>query len=181
MRLPLFRHIIPRPIANSGSQLRDHLANERTFISWTRIGLTFAAMGLALSRLTIVDHIFNSHWSTESPQPSTNGRPQFEIKPISPSREPEKENNVTKLQPRYRYDLVAGQTCQAISVVSLGYGIFRYLSIRKNLLQGRFVPAIWGPILVTCSTLGVLGFVLQKDWGQCRTLPAMQNKNSDLG
>jgi uncharacterized membrane protein YidH (DUF202 family) len=178
MTPPRFRHILPRPIANTGSQLRDHQANERTFLSWTRMGLTFAAMALALSRLTIIDHIFNPHWSTELPQPSPKGR-QFAIKSISPSREPGTGNYGTKFQPRYMSDLVASQICQAISIWSLGYGIFRYLSVRKNMLQGRFVPAIWGPILVTCSTLGVLGTILQKDWGQCRTPPIMQKKNSD--
>jgi hypothetical protein len=76
-------------------------------------------------------------------------------------------------------DLVASQICQGISIWSLGYGIFRYLSVRNNMLQGRFVPAIWGPILVTCGTLGVLGTILQKDWDQCRTPPIMQKKNGD--
>jgi uncharacterized membrane protein YidH (DUF202 family) len=174
----LFRRILPRPIANTGSELRDHLANERTFLSWTRMGLTFAAMALALSRLTIIDHIFNPQWSTESTQPTPKGW-QFAIKSISPSSERDTGTYGTKSQPRYMNDLVASQICQAISIWSLGNGIFRYLSIRKNLLQGRFVPAIWGPILVTCSTLGVLGTILQKDRVQCRMSPIMQKQNSD--
>lgn len=175
---PSFRCIIPKQIANTGSQLRDHQANERTFLSWTRIGLTFAAMALALSRLAIIDRIFNPHSSTELPQPSPEGRPQFATKPTTPSREPGTGSYGIKFQPRYMNDLVACQICEAISVFSLGYGTFRYLSVRKNLLQGRFVPAIWGPVLVTCGTLGVFGAILQKDRGQCQSPPIMQNKNT---
>ena len=174
--IPLpFRYIIPKQIANTGSQLRDHQANERTFLSWTRIGLTFAAMALALSRLTIVDQIFNPHWSIELPQPSPKGPPQFAIRP---SREPGAGNYRRKFQPRYINDLVASQICQAISIFSLGYGTFRYLSVRKNLLHGRFVPAFWGPILVTCSTLTVLGAVLQRP-GSKSHVPQVMQKNSD--
>jgi uncharacterized membrane protein YidH (DUF202 family) len=39
------------PIANTGSVARDHLTNERTFLSWTRTGLGFVALGVALAKL----------------------------------------------------------------------------------------------------------------------------------
>ncbi|KAK6599991.1 enolase [Botrytis cinerea] len=44
MRLPGF--LFTKPIANTGSVARDHLANERTFLSWTRSGLAFVALAL---------------------------------------------------------------------------------------------------------------------------------------
>ncbi len=43
------------PIANSGSTARDHLANERTFLSWTRTGLGFVALGVALAKLEALE------------------------------------------------------------------------------------------------------------------------------
>ncbi|KAG0648714.1 hypothetical protein D0Z07_4644 [Hyphodiscus hymeniophilus] len=43
------------PIANSGSVARDHLANERTFLSWTRTGLGFVALGVALAKLDALE------------------------------------------------------------------------------------------------------------------------------
>jgi hypothetical protein len=173
----LFRRLVPKPIANTGSQLRDHQANERTYLSWTRMGLAFAAMALAFCRLNIIDHIFNPHWSIKLPEPSPEG-PQFAIKATGPSRERGLENYGTKFQPRNMNDLAASRFCQAISIWSFGYGIFRYLSVRKNLLQGYFVPAIWGPVLMTCSTLGVLGIVIQMDWRR-RISPIRQKKNGD--
>jgi uncharacterized membrane protein YidH (DUF202 family) len=43
------------PIANTGSVARDHLANERTFLSWTRTGLGFVALGAALAKLDALE------------------------------------------------------------------------------------------------------------------------------
>jgi uncharacterized membrane protein YidH (DUF202 family) len=42
-------------IANTGSVARDHLANERTFLSWTRTGLGFVALGVALAKLDALE------------------------------------------------------------------------------------------------------------------------------
>lgn len=35
--------------------LHDHLANERTFLSWTRTGLGFVALGVALAKLEALE------------------------------------------------------------------------------------------------------------------------------
>ena len=43
------------PIANTGSVARDHLANERTFLAWTRTGLGFIALGIALERFNTME------------------------------------------------------------------------------------------------------------------------------
>lgn len=37
--------------ANQGSLARDHLANERTFLSWVRTGLAFVGLGVVLTEL----------------------------------------------------------------------------------------------------------------------------------
>lgn len=160
---PLFRRILPRPVANTGSQLRDHQANERTFLSWTRLSLTFAAMALALSRLSVIDRLLKPHLNAEVSQPSPQDSRKTALKPIGSQRTPGSGNHKTKAQLGYLNDHIAARICQAIGIWSSGYGIFRYLSARQNLLQGRFVPATWGPILVTCSTLGVLGAALGQE------------------
>jgi uncharacterized membrane protein YidH (DUF202 family) len=43
------------PIANTGSVARDHLANERTFLSWNRTGLGFVALGVVLAKLEALE------------------------------------------------------------------------------------------------------------------------------
>ena len=97
------------------------------------------------------------------------------IKATSPSREQGIENYGTKFQPRNMNNLVASRICQATSIWSFGYGIFRYLSVRKNLLQGHFVLVIWGPFWWHAA-LGVLGIIIQMDWRR-RTSPIRQKKN----
>lgn len=47
----LFRRIFPPPLSNTGSLARDLLASERTFLAWTRTGLTFIALGVALEKV----------------------------------------------------------------------------------------------------------------------------------
>ena len=47
--------LLGKAIANTGSVARDHLANERTFLSWTRTGLGFVALGVALAKLDALE------------------------------------------------------------------------------------------------------------------------------
>jgi uncharacterized membrane protein YidH (DUF202 family) len=51
----LLKYLSATPIANTGSVARDHLANERTFLSWTRTGLGFVALGVALAKLDALE------------------------------------------------------------------------------------------------------------------------------
>ena len=39
------------PLKNTGSLARDLLASERTFLAWTRTGLGFIALGIALEKV----------------------------------------------------------------------------------------------------------------------------------
>lgn len=165
MRSTLFRRLLPKPVANAGSELRDHQANERTFLSWTRMGLAFAAMALALGRLDIIDHIFHPQGSHDE-RPSqtaqffaTKARAGASHEQISQQNLPEQRSH-----PRTSDELVASRICQGISIWSFGYGLFRYVSVRQNLLHGRFVPAIWGPTLMTVGSLAVFGTTLRVDW-----------------
>jgi hypothetical protein len=43
-----------RSVPNTGSTARDHLANERTWLAWTRTSLAFAALGLGLDRFDLL-------------------------------------------------------------------------------------------------------------------------------
>ncbi|KAH6680365.1 hypothetical protein B0J14DRAFT_578483 [Halenospora varia] len=51
----ILKFLSATPIANTGSVARDHLANERTFLSWTRTGLGFVALGVALAKLDALE------------------------------------------------------------------------------------------------------------------------------
>ena len=156
--IPRIRHLLrPESVANNGSQLRDHLANERTFLSWTRMGLAFAAMALGLERLGIIDHALNTQWNNIPKQyPSEAG------KSTGSSRERQSTDvHEPKSQLTGANDIMAAKLCWVIGSWSFGYGIIRYVSIRQTLPSGRFVPAIWGPVLMTLGSVGSLGILLQ--------------------
>ncbi|KAJ5669552.1 hypothetical protein N7462_010622 [Penicillium macrosclerotiorum] len=159
-----FRRVIPARIPNTGSQQRDHHANERTFLSWTRAGLGFAAMALALDRLDAIDRVLSiklglgalaHHPSDEQP-----GRSQSQAQP-QPQVEQSQPQAGTRATPTQRMNptvlaggFSAARLCQVLGLWSLGYGFFRYWSMRRYLLQGQFVPAFWGPVLMTAGSFG---------------------------
>lgn len=157
------RRLIPKPVPNAGSELRDHQANERTFLSWTRMGLAFAAMALALGRLDIIDQIFHQHTSNGSSQTTQH----FVAKTTGANEDQnqnQNQNHETRFHPRSSNELIASRICQGISIWSFGYGFLRYMSVRQHLLHGRYIPAIWGPALMTCGSLCVFGTTIQVDW-----------------
>ena len=47
----LLRYVRADPIPNTGSLARDLLASERTFLAWSRTGLGFIALGVALEKV----------------------------------------------------------------------------------------------------------------------------------
>lgn len=142
----LFR-LLPKPVANSGSQARDHQANERTFLSWTRMGLAFAAMSIALGRLGLIDHLIHSTYNTNT----------------NPNTYKAGVKNEEQNQPIHSAELLGSRICQVLSGWSFGYGFFRYVAVRQRLLQARFVPALWGPLFMAAGSIGSLAAILHKD------------------
>jgi uncharacterized membrane protein YidH (DUF202 family) len=138
--------ILPKAIPNTGSTLRDHHANERTFLAWTRTGIGFAAMALALGRLGYVDRVIHSTLYPSSLPPQA----PFPDQPFakSPDLVAEVEKGIT-----------APGICQAISLYAFTYGLFRYVSVQRQLVRGLYVPGVWGPVVLTLGSLGIFGIL----------------------
>ncbi|KAJ5093452.1 hypothetical protein N7456_009313 [Penicillium angulare] len=147
------RRLIPARVANNGSQQRDHHANERTFLSWTRAGLGFAAVGLAMDRLAAIDHVMASRLGLGLGQAEPQAQIQQPVKEQHEQGADPVSSPQTGLAALSKH-LTASGLCQLIGVWCLGYGFFRYWSIRRYLLRGEFVPAFWGPVIMTCGSLG---------------------------
>ncbi|KAJ5089869.1 hypothetical protein N7532_008553 [Penicillium argentinense] len=152
------RRLVPARVANTGSQQRDHHANERTFLSWTRAGLGFAAMALALDRLDAIDRLLHKQLGlgltvARQRKGQANNEAGSELE--------------TALAPKktvFQDGISASKICQLLGVWCLGYGFFRYWSMRRYLLVGQFVPAFWGPVFMTCGSFGAfmtLGLQMQ--------------------
>ncbi len=190
----LLRRLRPTRIPNTSSQQRDHHANERTFLSWTRAGLGFAAMALALDRLDAIDRVLSSKLNLggilspqtqqqpEGPYPASKTKVKdkagskdaskstattstsllhWDSNPPSPSTSLSK----TAMLPNA---ISASRVCQLLGLWSLGYGFFRYWSMRRYLLKGQFVPAFWGPVFMSAGSLGafmMLGLQMDRRHG----------------
>ncbi|KAJ5263503.1 hypothetical protein N7478_011108 [Penicillium angulare] len=162
------RRVIPARVANNGSQQRDHHANERTFLSWTRAGLGFAAMALALDRLEAIDRVLCSKFGLGPIDPAHAQQNQPQVPAgisqgnraddssgiaalnLAPALAPSTQASSGSLVP----GIPASRLCQILGVWCLGYGFFRYWSMRRYLLVGKFVPAFWGPVFMTCGSFG---------------------------
>lgn len=155
------RRIIPARVANTGSQQRDHHANERTFLSWTRAGLGFAAMGLALDRLDAMDKFITQKLGGVLMAPQQTGVPSIheeEREKLSKDTKhvsDPKHSHLQTMGPRVISQVFsATRICQLLGVWCLGYGFFRYWSTRRYLMMGQFVPAFWGPVFMTVGSFG---------------------------
>lgn len=153
------RRLLPARVANTGSQQRDHHANERTFLSWTRAGLGFAAMALALDRLDAIDKLLTSKLGSALMVPQQAGAPSLHeekpaVKDTKQIAEP-KHSQLQTMGPKMVSDAFsATRLCQLLGVWCLGYGFFRYWSMRRYLMIGQFVPAFWGPVFMTVGSFG---------------------------
>lgn len=177
----LLRRLLPTRIQNTSSQQRDHHANERTFLSWTRAGLGFAAMALALDRLDKIDQVLSSKLNLGailSPQTHVPHAQDQQQQSKSANKNKNKDASAsvstsTLYSPGsssvFADSLSASRLCQLLGLWSLGYGFFRYWSMRRYLLQGQFVPAFWGPVLMTAGSFGAfvtLGLQMDRRHGQ---------------
>ena len=136
----LRQRLLPKSVANTSSQLRDHLTNERTSLAWARTGIAFAAMALALGRLDVFYHMLATAFRQNSITHTLN-LPDVADEPASSCK------------------LTPAEACHGVSVWSFGYGLFRYVTVKHNLMTGQFVPAMWGPVIVTAGSLAVFAML----------------------
>ncbi|KAI9709334.1 MAG: hypothetical protein M1820_003454 [Bogoriella megaspora] len=119
---------------NSGSVARDHLAAERTFLSWVRTALGFVAFGVAVERFSQLDLTALKSNAT-----------------FDTSKEAE-EREERKIETQ---GLVVGLIGTGIG--TLAYGTTRYYSNMRMLEQGLFKPSFHGAGGLTLAVTGLSG------------------------
>jgi uncharacterized membrane protein YidH (DUF202 family) len=102
---------------NTGSVARDHLASERTFLAWTRTGVGFVALGIAVERFS-----------------------QFDA--LNPQHALDKDDDRRKEDERNSQILVG--TLMSLGSGCIVYATGRYFSGLKALERGEFRPAYRG-------------------------------------
>lgn len=117
---------------NTGSVARDHLASERTYLAWTRTGLGFVALGIAVERFSRFEFT-GSHDS--------------EIRPKSGEDDGAKDQLGRRLLVGMLLTLGTG---------TMLYATKRYFSVQQLLEKGEFRPAYYG-VGAMGAVMGALG------------------------
>lgn len=136
---------------NTGSVARDHLASERTFLAWTRTGLGFVALGIAIERFSQLD--LHGLFRCDS------------CKSMAPPPDTKHE------------DQAKGNSHAMVGVLltlgsgSIVYGTWRYFSVLKLLEKGEFRPAWRGVAGMGAAMAGLAGGVFAetlRNWNEGR-------------
>lgn len=142
---PLTRFAAPL-YKNTGSVARDHLASERTYLAWTRTGLGFLALGIAIERFSQLDSYGVFHCA----------------KCKSPTAAEEGHGGQSKDKRSLR--ILVGSLL-AMGSGSIVYAMGRYISVQKLLEKGEFRPAYRGVGFVggglACLAGGVVAQTVQ--------------------
>ncbi|KFA73487.1 hypothetical protein S40288_05768 [Stachybotrys chartarum IBT 40288] len=105
---------------NTGSVARDHLASERTFLAWTRTGLGFVALGLAVERFS-----------------------RFELdNSMRSNRDKDHDKDHDKKDHQSSKILVG--VLMAMGTGTVLYATRRYFAVLRRLEKGEFRPAYHG-------------------------------------
>lgn len=124
---------------NTGSTARDHLASERTFLSWLRTGLGFIALGMGVERF--------SRLEAANPESMPGNKHQTRVS---------KEVQRKKQQDQDREQLlVAGLL--GIGTSCIVYGAARYFSNLKLMTKGLYKPAYGGAASLSVAVAALAG------------------------
>ncbi|CAD7958604.1 unnamed protein product [Amoebophrya sp. A120] len=157
-------------VENTGSVARDHLANERTFLAWAKVGLAFTAAGTALfsayhTERELADRV--SKYSLENKKQdqqktSTNTdvpeKSQQEL--LSTSTQRNRSSAASSRNARKEKITLASGLLWANGGLLLLYSLYRYLSVQRALLKGQFILAKRGLFAVTFCTAVCTGGAL---------------------
>lgn len=118
-------------VANTDSTARDHLANERTFLAWTRTSLGIVGLGVAISE----------YYSSERHISDINNEARQNRFIFSWKSDGETKNVVQK---SFRDQYLT--TYVPLTLVCTGGGLlflsgWRYFYVGRLLLQGNFAPS----------------------------------------
>lgn len=135
---------------NTGSTARDHLASERTYLSWLRTGLGFIALGIAIERFNQLD--LNAILQPPASSTSASALP---ARNAASARIGDKDRDK---QERKKEHLLVGALLGTGSG-SIVYGTARYFSNMRMLEKGLFKPAYFGAAGLSVAVAGLAGGV----------------------
>ncbi|MCJ1408507.1 hypothetical protein MMC19_002582 [Ptychographa xylographoides] len=146
---------------NTGSIARDHLASERTFLTWLRTGLGFIALGIAVERFSRFEV---SHLSSQVVTGSDSA-PLGTASTLSDSASAtaaattgasRQKDPVSETSSHHEHQGLI-MALLGIGSSSILYGTTRYFSNMQLLGQGLYKPSFYGAGGLSISVVGVAG------------------------
>lgn len=153
---------------NTGSTARDHLASERTYLSWLRTGLGFIALGIAIERFSQLDipeilatlrhdPALNSA-VFENTQNSQQKRSQENQKGEGKNKQEKERRQRDAGREKDKDHLLVGALL-GTGAGSIVYGTTRYFTNLRALERGLFKPAYLGVAGSSTLLAGLAGVV----------------------
>jgi uncharacterized membrane protein YidH (DUF202 family) len=139
---------------NTGSTARDHLASERTYLSWLRTGLGFIALGIAIERFNQLD--LSTLLQPPVRQYASDSTSMTSASLSQANDAPARKSSETGVKPK-DHRLVGSLLGTGLG--SIVYGTSRYFSNMRMLEQGLFKPAYFGAMGLSVTVAGVAGMV----------------------
>jgi uncharacterized membrane protein YidH (DUF202 family) len=153
------------PVANTGSTARDHLANERTYLAWTRSSLALIALGIGLERFeTLRQDIISlpqaaAIASPLSSPPSPTSATTLSAPTGTASSPFDLFNTFANLSSNRKISLILTTT----GAVTAATSVSRYYSVLHELQRNSFTPNVRGVFLISAACFGVFGAVLSSE------------------
>lgn len=142
-------------LKNTGSVARDHLASERTFLAWMRIGLAFTALGLAVQRFSQLE------LSVALRHDQSAANLVVQRRDIQ-SNDQQHSTSFTTTQAGHHESSNNQEQWLVAALLgtgtgSLAYGVTRYFSNLRLLEKGLFRPAYFGAGFLGLAVAGFTG------------------------
>ncbi|MBL1408971.1 YidH family protein [Sphingobacterium faecale] len=115
---------------DSSKKVNDHLANERTFLSWIRTSLGIMGFGFVVVKFSLFMRQITAMLSPQTSEPESHG-----------------------------YSSEVGTAIVIIGAVTALLAYLKYRKIGKQIEEGEFVP-ISSIISVIAILIAVIGFIL---------------------
>ncbi|KAI5961134.1 hypothetical protein CANMA_003908 [Candida margitis] len=140
-------------LPNKGSVARDHLANERTFLSWTRTSLVFVTFGIGFMQFYRLEEKSQCPQISQ-PLPHPNSTPSLTASSSTTLFNHNISNTVIALcRP-------IGGMCIILGTLTFVFGIYRYFSVQRALMKQEFPVTRLAVVVLLLINLSILILLL---------------------
>ncbi|CAD1812188.1 hypothetical protein FOB58_004404 [Candida parapsilosis] len=137
-------------LPNKGSVARDHLANERTFLSWIRTSLVFVTFGIGFMQFYRLEE------KSQCPQIS---------QPLRHPSSSSSSSSTALFNHNISGTVIAlcrpiGGMCIILGILTILFGIYRYFTVQRALIKQEFPVTRLTVVVLLLINLSILILLL---------------------